>query len=174
MLRAGVSATKLRVREPAAVGAASSDRREARVARTSGITMATPATDRPTIHGTGIIIAGRDRRLDRTLGAVAGGQGARRAALFERLGEAEAAIHQMPVERVHLHEVGALDSIIDIVGAVFAMEWLGVDDVVASPLNVGGGTVQMRARRVSGAGAGDAAAAGGRADLQPGRSQPSW
>jgi len=62
--------------------------------------------------------------------------------LFGRLAEAEAAVHQMPVEQVHLHEVGALDSIIDIVGAVFAMEWVGADRVVCSPLNVGGGTVQ--------------------------------
>jgi uncharacterized protein (TIGR00299 family) protein len=62
--------------------------------------------------------------------------------MFQRLGEAEAAIHQMPIEKVHLHEVGALDSIIDIVGTVFAMEWAGADTVVCSPLNVGGGTVQ--------------------------------
>jgi pyridinium-3,5-bisthiocarboxylic acid mononucleotide nickel chelatase len=62
--------------------------------------------------------------------------------LFQRLAEAESAIHQMPVEQVHLHEVGALDSIIDVVGAVFALEWLGADRIVASPLNVGGGTVQ--------------------------------
>jgi uncharacterized protein (TIGR00299 family) protein len=66
---------------------------------------------------------------------------ARAKALFARLAAAEAAIHQMPVERVHLHEVGALDSIIDIVGAVFALEWLGADRVVCSPLNVGGGMV---------------------------------
>jgi pyridinium-3,5-bisthiocarboxylic acid mononucleotide nickel chelatase len=65
----------------------------------------------------------------------------RAGGLIRRLAEAEAAIHQMPVERVHLHEVGALDSIVDIAGAVFAMEWLGIDDVVASPLNVGGGMV---------------------------------
>jgi pyridinium-3,5-bisthiocarboxylic acid mononucleotide nickel chelatase len=61
--------------------------------------------------------------------------------LFRRLSEAEAAIHDMPVDSVHLHEVGAVDSIIDIVGAVYGMEWLGVDNVVASPLNVGSGTV---------------------------------
>jgi pyridinium-3,5-bisthiocarboxylic acid mononucleotide nickel chelatase len=61
--------------------------------------------------------------------------------LFQRLAETEAAIHQMPVDRVHLHEVGALDSIIDIVGAVFALDWIGADRIVCSPLNVGGGMV---------------------------------
>jgi uncharacterized protein (TIGR00299 family) protein len=62
--------------------------------------------------------------------------------LFERLAEAEAAIHDTPIERVHLHEVGALDSVIDIVGAVYGFEWFGVSDIVSSPLNVGGGTVR--------------------------------
>src|SRR5262245_21301270 len=66
----------------------------------------------------------------------------RAKAMFQRLGEAEAEIHQMPVEKVHLHEVGALDSIIDIVGITFAMEWAAADRVVCSPLNVGGGMVQ--------------------------------
>ena len=65
----------------------------------------------------------------------------RAKALFKRLAEVEAAIHHMPVEKVHLHEVGAVDSIIDIVGAVFGLEWLGVDHVMCSPLNVGGGMV---------------------------------
>ena len=63
-------------------------------------------------------------------------------AMFQRLAEVEAAIHQMPVEHVHLHEVGALDSILDVVGTVFALEWVGADRIVCSPLNVGGGMVQ--------------------------------
>src|SRR5688572_16452958 len=55
--------------------------------------------------------------------------------LFERLAEAEAAIHDTPIEKVHLHEVGALDSIIDIVGSVYGFDWFGIDDIVSSPLN---------------------------------------
>jgi uncharacterized protein (TIGR00299 family) protein len=62
--------------------------------------------------------------------------------LFERLAAAEAAIHSTPIEKVHLHEVGALDSIIDIVGAVYGFEWFGIDDIESSPLNVGGGMVK--------------------------------
>ena len=61
--------------------------------------------------------------------------------LFERLAQAEAAIHAMPVEQIHLHEVGAVDSIVDIVGAVYGLEQLGAARILSSPLNVGGGTV---------------------------------
>jgi pyridinium-3,5-bisthiocarboxylic acid mononucleotide nickel chelatase len=62
--------------------------------------------------------------------------------MFRRLGEAEAAIHGTTLEKVHLHEVGAIDSIIDIVGAVFAIEWFAADKIVVSPMNVGGGMVK--------------------------------
>ena len=67
----------------------------------------------------------------------------RAKAMFTRLGEAEAAIHGTSLDQVHLHEVGALDSIIDIVGTVYALETLGIDDVISSPLNVGSGTVTI-------------------------------
>ena len=63
---------------------------------------------------------------------------------FQLLGEAEAAIHSVPVEEVHFHEVGAVDTIIDIVCAAAGAEALGVDRWLASPLNVGSGTVNCQ------------------------------
>ncbi|MGA3137004.1 MAG: nickel pincer cofactor biosynthesis protein LarC [Terracidiphilus sp.] len=60
---------------------------------------------------------------------------------FQLLGEAEAAIHSIPVEQVHFHEVGAVDTIVDIVCAAAGAEALGVDRWLSSPLNVGSGTV---------------------------------
>jgi pyridinium-3,5-bisthiocarboxylic acid mononucleotide nickel chelatase len=66
----------------------------------------------------------------------------RAIALVHRLATIEAEIHGTTIDQVHLHEVGALDSIIDIVGGVFALEWFGADRIVASPLNLGSGTVR--------------------------------
>lgn len=62
--------------------------------------------------------------------------------IFKRLAEAEAKIHQVSYEEVHFHEVGAIDSIADVVGACVAMELLGIDRVLCSPIPVGTGTVQ--------------------------------
>jgi pyridinium-3,5-bisthiocarboxylic acid mononucleotide nickel chelatase len=61
---------------------------------------------------------------------------------FQLLGEAEAAIHSIPIEKVHFHEVGAVDTIVDIVCSAAGCEALGVDRWMASPLNVGSGTVK--------------------------------
>ena len=68
----------------------------------------------------------------------------RPARAFQLLGEAEAAIHSIPIEKVHFHEVGAVDTIVDIVCAAVGAELLGVDRWLASPLNVGSGTVKCQ------------------------------
>lgn len=67
----------------------------------------------------------------------------RAAEIFSRLGEAESKVHDVPIEKIHFHEVGALDSIIDVVGAAICFELLGIETFVASPLHVGSGTVEM-------------------------------
>jgi pyridinium-3,5-bisthiocarboxylic acid mononucleotide nickel chelatase len=139
VLRAGVSATKFRVTahdEPPTHEHAHSHGHSHAHGHSHGHDHATPSHDHHHHHSlkeiTGFIRqsslsgAGKDRAIH----------------LFERLAEAEAAIHAMPVEEVHLHEVGALDSIIDIVGAVHGLEQLRADQIASSPLNVGGGTVQ--------------------------------
>ncbi|MHC1758849.1 MAG: nickel pincer cofactor biosynthesis protein LarC [Negativicutes bacterium] len=62
--------------------------------------------------------------------------------VFQRLGAAEAKVHGMPIEKVHFHEVGAVDAIIDIVGTVFGFYYLGIDRIYCSPLRVGRGFVK--------------------------------
>jgi len=62
-------------------------------------------------------------------------------AIFEELGAVEAKIHNTDVEAIHFHEVGAVDAMVDIVCAAVGREALGIDEIVCSPLNVGGGTV---------------------------------
>ena len=66
----------------------------------------------------------------------------RALAIFQALGEAEAKIHNTDVEKIHFHEVGAVDAIVDIVCAAVGSLALGVDEWVCSPLNVGSGTVE--------------------------------
>ena len=62
--------------------------------------------------------------------------------IFETLGAAEAKIHNVPIESIHFHEVGAVDAIVDIVCAAVGADALGVEEIVCSPLNVGGGSVK--------------------------------
>ncbi len=67
----------------------------------------------------------------------------RAAAIFQKLGEAEARVHDVPIEKIHFHEVGAVDAIVDIVGACIGFQALGIEKFACSALNVGGGTAKM-------------------------------
>jgi len=63
--------------------------------------------------------------------------------IFQKLGEAEAHVHDAPIEKVHFHEVGAVDAIVDIVGSCIGFHAMGIERFACSPLNVGGGTAKM-------------------------------
>jgi len=78
------------------------------------------------------------------IGAATISESAKKTAIriFEALGAAEAKIHNVPIESIHFHEVGAVDAIVDIVCAAVGAEALSVDEIICSPLNVGGGTVK--------------------------------
>jgi uncharacterized protein (TIGR00299 family) protein len=67
----------------------------------------------------------------------------RASRIFQRLGEAEAHVHDAPLEKVHFHEVGAVDAMVDIVGSCIGFNALGIERFACSPLNVGGGTAKM-------------------------------
>ncbi len=63
-------------------------------------------------------------------------------AVFQRLGEVEAKIHGVSLEEVHFHEVGAVDSIVDIVGTAVAIDWFKIEQFYSSPLPLGAGTIK--------------------------------
>jgi len=63
--------------------------------------------------------------------------------IFTRLAEAEARVHDCPVEEIHFHELGALDTLVDVMGAVIGFQALGIGKIVVSPLDVGGGMTEM-------------------------------
>ena len=67
----------------------------------------------------------------------------RSLAVFKRLAEAEAHVHNESIEKVHFHEVGALDAIVDVIGAAICFDLLHIDKFICSPLHVGSGTVEM-------------------------------
>jgi uncharacterized protein (TIGR00299 family) protein len=67
----------------------------------------------------------------------------RAALVFSRLAEAEARVHNQPIEKIHFHEVGALDAIIDVCGAAIGFDLLGIELFLSSPLRVGAGMVEM-------------------------------
>jgi len=89
-------------------------------------------------HGRGL------PEIRKIIGAASISETARQTAIaiFQSLGAAEAKIHATSIEKVHFHEVGAVDAMVDIVCAAVGAEALAVDEIVCSPLNVGGGTVK--------------------------------
>jgi uncharacterized protein (TIGR00299 family) protein len=84
------------------------------------------------------------REVRQIISSAAISEAAKRTAIliFEALGASEAKIHNVDLEKVHFHEVGAVDALVDIVCAAVGAEALGVEEIVCSPLNVGGGTVK--------------------------------
>jgi len=94
------------------------------------------------------------RDLEQILACITGAKlspGARRIAvrIFERLAKAESSVHGVSIDQVHFHEVGAIDSIVDIVGCAVAWDQLGIEQAVASPVPTGCGFVQIAHGRVS-------------------------
>jgi pyridinium-3,5-bisthiocarboxylic acid mononucleotide nickel chelatase len=101
---------------------------------------------------TSVTVTAQDRQKHRSLNTIleilessklAGPVCDRARAIFTKLGEAEARVHDVPLEKIHFHEVGAVDAIVDIVGACIGFHFLGLEKFACSALNVGGGTVKM-------------------------------
>jgi uncharacterized protein (TIGR00299 family) protein len=121
--------------------------------RVGGYALSTRAVRRAGLAGTkvdvDILAAHRPERRLKDISRIIEGSGlpprVRRGAMdaFETLVTAEARVHRIPKERVHLHEVGAVDAIVDIVGTMIGLERLGWPRVICSPLHVGRGMVTM-------------------------------
>ncbi|HYG09207.1 MAG TPA: nickel pincer cofactor biosynthesis protein LarC [Pyrinomonadaceae bacterium] len=118
----------------------------------AGFEISFQTVDRSGISATHARVSTRDEKQHRHLSAIlkiiadsrlSDTVKARASRIFERLGEAEARVHNVPVEKIHFHEVGALDAIVDVVGACIGFELLGVERFISSPLHVGSGTVEM-------------------------------
>jgi len=103
------------------------------------------------ISATRVRVETEEQKTHRSLGTILDlisradlppGVQSRASEIFRRLGETEAKIHDVPVEKIHFHEVGAVDAIIDIVGASIGLDLLKIERVECSALNVGGGIVR--------------------------------
>ena len=136
VIKTGITASKFHVHEHVHAGAESREPFDSAQGRPGAGSHSHPHDDDRGHHSLEEIFSAISRSSLSDAGK------ARAIKMFRRLGEAEAAIHGMAIDKVHLHEVGALDSIIDIVGAVFALEWFNAGRIVVSPINVGGGTVK--------------------------------
>jgi uncharacterized protein (TIGR00299 family) protein len=123
-----------------------------------GYRLVAEPTTRQGLSGTHLhVIVEPGERPARTLSAVEeiiGGSNlsqqvrVRSLAVFRRLAQAEASVHGISMDRVHFHEIGAVDSLVDIVGFVWALEHLGIEAVHSSPLTLGGGTIQTEHGRL--------------------------
>ncbi len=138
--RAGISATKLHVRGEQPLDRADDHEHAPPVHHAHGHAVAAPGPAESAHRHGHRTLSEVERLIDGSALSAPGKQRAK--ALFGRLAEAEAAVHGTSIDRVRLHEVGALDSIIDIVGTVYALDALGVTRVTASPLNVGSGSIR--------------------------------
>ena len=92
-------------------------------------------------HGASLHLADIERLI--TESGLPGRTQDRARAIFRALGEAEARVHGVPIGHVHFHEVGAIDSIVDIVGTAIGLERLGIDRIEAGPVHVGSGFVEV-------------------------------
>ena len=116
-----------------------------------GVRLGAERVERHGIAATRCIVevpdAARDRSLGEILALIEGagldeGVAARSASVFRRLAEAEARVHATTADRVHFHEVGALDAIVDVVGGVWCLARLGIERLHASRFTLGGGWVE--------------------------------